>query len=166
MLSLAFLTSCSTFYPEEDVHIDYQHQDSREISLRSVDLQGMSLTVTELALHNDKYLDVESSGKGYFFIVDYTLINHSDSIRSFDPDHLVLATETGDQYRVSDYSHKEFKKYTAPIEGILHEETVRSRVIFEMPVNTNPDILIVEGLRDGHDQAIDIPLPPQNDDRY
>lgn len=164
-LILAFLTSCSAFPKEEDIHVDYTAEDSRRVELRSVDLQGMSLVLTSVTLSNRDYEGVKSSGKGYFFVVDYTLINHSNSTRSFDPDHIVLVTESGDKYTVKNYSHKKFNKYTEPITGIKENETVTSRVIYEMPVTTTPDTLIIEGLNSGRDQIIDLPIPPKNTDR-
>lgn len=164
-LILAFLTSCSAFPKEEDIHVDYTAEDSRRVELRSVDLQGMSLILTSVTLSNGEYEGVKSTGKGYFFVVDYTLINHSNATRSFDPDHIILVTESGNRYTVKNYSHKKFSKYVEPITGIKENETVTSRVIYEMPVTTTPDTLIIEGLNSGRDQIIDLPIPPKNTDR-
>lgn len=122
--------------------------------------------MTSVSLHNKEYKGVKSTGKGYFFVVEYTLINHSNSTRSFDPDHIVLVTESGDKYTVKGYSHEKFNRYTEPITGIKENATVTSRVIYELPVKTTPDTLIVEGLRPGRDQIIDLPIPPKNADRY
>lgn len=165
-LILAFLTSCSAFSKDEDIHVDYTAEDSRRVELRSVDLQGMSLVLTSVTLSNGEYEGVKSSGKGYFFIVSYTLINHSNATRSFDPDHIILVTESGDRYTVKGYSHKEFRKYTEPITGIKENESVTSRVVYEMPVSTTPDTLVIEGLNPGRDQIIDLPIPPKNVNRY
>ena len=165
-LILAFLTSCSAFPKEEDIYVDYTAEDSRRVELRSVDIQGLSLTLTSVTLSNREYEGVKSTGKGYFYVIDYALTNRSNSTRSFDPDHIILVTDLGDRYTVKNYSHKKFKKYTEPITGIKENETVTSRVIYEMPVATTPDTLVIEGLKPGRDQIIDLPIPPKNADRY
>lgn len=160
-MTMAFLTSCSLIPEERNVQVDYQKEDSRNLSDRSADVYRMTFSITSYSLHTKEFKGVKPNGKGYFFVINYALVNYSDTIRSFDPTRLSLVTTIGDKYSLVNYNNDEFKKFSEPINSIIPDERVTSTAIFEMPSGTETDSLIVGGVSHDDDQIIDVPVPEQ-----
>lgn len=156
-ISALLLSGCSGIGQPDNVHEDVTTTDTRDEYKRSADIQGLVLAVDSYSLIYTEYKGEQPAGRGYFFVVNVSLINKTNSPREFDPINTSAITGTGYEYDMEHYGSDKIDGVNDPITWIAPRTTTYTTLVFEMPSSTTPDFLLVKQPNSDKYYSIDIP---------
>lgn len=138
-------SGCNAFTPEnQTISHDYSDEDSRGLYKRSINIEGMLLTVNSYSMVFSEYRGVKPQAKGYFLIVEYDITNESSDYGYFNPRIVSTVTKELGEYPLSKYGSEEFEEVNRETYELPSGETEKGYLLFEMPSGTVPDFLVFD----------------------
>lgn len=160
VLSIALAFGVIACVPDDhNVHQDYSQQDSRETYQRSVDVEGMHLTVNSYSIIFTEYQGVKPNARGYFLVVDYSIQNQSSPCGYFDPRVASAVTKEISEYELFVDGSDKFSGVNERIYDLPVKETTAGTLLFELPAGTVPDFLVFKMPNSDKTEAIDLRDP-------
>lgn len=160
VLAISLLFGVGACVPDDlTVTQDYSQQDSRDTQQRSVDVEGIHLTVVSYSIIFSDFRGVKPKAKGYFLVVNYSVENRSSLHGYFDPKISSAVTKEIGEYKLSDYGTDDFTGVNDKIHELPIDATTAGTLLFEMPAGSVPDFLVFNMPNSDETKIIDLKDP-------